>query len=488
MTSLSEAPATADLTPSVSQWAAAADDLDLLEDLDALLAWLVALRAPSDGVLLGQARSLLLRGHPDRALAHLVAAGLDAPCEDPGRPTWRGAVADACRAGTGDLAAYTRLLSATAAVSQSADGWQLTYLLAGAGRQPECDAAWIDLPTARNRVTALTVSRYAVAKTSARDRLDSVAATTAVVRAVEAFDALAVPLVADPAPALAAAAELVRRDDRSGARLLLEAVTHRHPPIAAVTTALRELDATASEHRRYRRRKGAVIAVAAPVFLYLTVFGLIAGHVAMGAWRRRVRLPGLDLVESQASRILSRQRYDPVTDQVVTSDGQTRVDGVDALGAVLGLFAGALVGVPANQALPDHPVIGLCVALGAVLGLGVAGWAGARELRVAHARRRRDRRAAAAGRARLSEASKCSCWQTNVVVGPFARSYLDLHLTSQSAGGLAGLALSDVSLAACPTTGHLWLVRYGGDRTTLLRGAPPEQAQPDSDLPVGLYL
>ena len=53
---------------------------------------------------------------------------------------------------------------------------------------------------------------------------------------------------------------------------------------------------------------------------------------------------------------------------------------------------------------------------------------------------------------------------------------------------MAGLALSDVSLAACPTTGHLWLVRYDGDRTTLLRGAPPIQAQPDIDLPVGLYL
>jgi hypothetical protein len=122
-------PSAPNMISSLALWAAAADDGDELE-----VALLLAESGPFEGDAQGavvRARQLLLLGRPRDSLVILDQAGFSAPADD--LPTsWAGFVLAACRAATGDTAAYRALLSATASTLPSPDSWRNAYLVAAA--------------------------------------------------------------------------------------------------------------------------------------------------------------------------------------------------------------------------------------------------------------------------------------------------------------------------------------------------------------------
>lgn len=482
----------AELDRSVGEWAGQTDVHDLLPETAVLLDHLLG-SGGSTGAVLGRARLHLLEGRPAEGLSLLQDRGLDGQLEA-GRATWNAAVSDACRAAEGDRPAFERLLALAADVVDTDGAVEAGYLVAAAadalGEQRVADGAWTDLPTSLGRVTALTLTHYAAATVAGRDREDPEPATAAVLRAARAFDHLETPLADDPGPAREAARLLEARGDRPGAYLLLLALSRLRVPTADLVAARDLLDAPQPARRRHRYRAVGTAVVASCVLVWFSAVGLLVGRGLLALWARRVRLPGLGLVDSRVARALRRMTYDDVSQTVRSSAGATQVDPLQSLAFVLGLFAGALVAVPLAGAVDDAgAVVAVGVPLTALTAVTVGSWLLARRLQRDWRLRRVLRREAADRRAVLAAASACACWHSRWWTGDPAVAYAAHHLVAGDDEALRPLALTGARLLRCPDTGYAWLSLGSGRATRLVRGAAPEVAPvPQQDVPIGMYL
>ncbi len=178
----------------------------------------------------------------------------------------------ACRAAIGDEPAYRWLYAAAGGLRNR----PVAYLLAVAasGRDDHtADTAWMVLGRTHKVHTPAVISRHGTAFTARRGRQDPRKALVRVAVAAFAFDRLDPPVDHEPAPVLASAAELWRRGDTAGARLLLHTVAARLPSTPALDAAEPQL-APAVAIRRYR----AAVRVWRWLLPISVLLGLVVAH------------------------------------------------------------------------------------------------------------------------------------------------------------------------------------------------------------------
>lgn len=490
----------AQVSAALQSWATTADDLDRLPLALAIYDFV----EPSHESAQAQARLLLLSDRAAEGLAALTAVS-SSLVEGGGAPTTDDLLTAACKSAMGDAHAYQWLLSHTSELAASGQGWGLTYLVAGAatgrGDIAIADQAWTALVRRYGVRTGLTVAKAIAADIAVRDQTDPEAVVMTIAESAKAAESMIHRVELDPQPVLDATADLTRRGDYAGARLLLTLVRRRNPPIPRARMAMEALTPR-RDMRIYRAKVWAALAVAV-CLVPLGILGLplIVGGAA--AFRRYVRVPGLSPTDSDAWRGLNRVRYDPRTR--APQHGGGRITGWDwlvlTIGAAVGIIGAtfttdllvSITGVPDPASL--NPLILIGVWLTGIAGVPILAILACRglitRLEVARQRRMDDTLL----RRRLALASRCDCWQTRALTDDMARAYLAKHLRQAPADPtlerLHQRLAGTTTFAACPETGALWLAvgESPEGAVLLLRGpvsAPATQGKPGD--PAGFYL
>lgn len=479
-------------------WADLADSIDRVDLALAIRDGL----APTPEDRLVQTRLLLLSGDAEAARAQLG--------REPGRPLpsseqpfgLEDLLAAACDAALGDDAALGWLLSAASRLADSDRGWYCAYLVAAAasarGDLRLADQAWTVLVRRYGVRTELTVPAAVIAELSIRDAVEGELVLRTLGSCASALESLVHRVEVDPQPTLEAASQLVKRGDTPGARLLIDVVSRRNPPVRSLQDGLAALEPRAAI-RRYRLKAWALVVLALCV-VPLGILGFILIKIGTRLFRQRVLVPGLKSADSHTWRGLRWIRFNAGRARVEVGGGQ--VTGWEAFLLIIGGVIGA--------------------GLGWVLAAWVANWFGISEIGTslplvliwlssiiavptflvladrivrAHLSQMGRRRAAAAESRRQREAAvRCSCWEATMKADEAAEAYLTRHLAELPSGHrltqlpttLSGLARARL----CPDTGAAWLAVTGNEGTglILLRGPVPSPRTAESTTDNGFYL
>ena len=298
--------------------------------------------------------------------------------------------------------------------------------------------------------------------------------------------------------ALRAADELVGRDDRAGARLLLCAAKGALPHDARVTAALRALrprPTTAAVLHGVLAGLASATVLVLGIVMGVRAIGLVGG-LAIGLVVRFSPMTGLTLPESRAWRGLRTLRYDPALGRGDTS-GASGWYGLAGIGGFVATLTAIAVGLSALGSGGTWPLWATSgAAFLAWIALLAAGSVGAvllaRWARRASGRRRLASRLATAGAQAEQHAAVCACWDVISTWGPDARLYAERHLVASQ--DPLPIAVPGAELRRCPTAGVPWLVGpIGRDaRYLALRGVVRDVAddddEPAAEASVGFYL
>lgn len=339
------------------------------------------------------------------------------------------------------------------------------------GEQERADALWL----AGHDSGAVTMpwNRLVTATILERNRHDLDSISAAVVAAV-----VLIGRIGGPAEAVEVARNLVARDDKAGARLLLRAYTtlvQRDPRIRAEPARVRP-----SWH--FLPMLSATLVV-----LGLISFGrvqYVQGHamsilatvpfIAM-ALLPRIPIPGLTLPESYLWRAFRFTTWDPDTGIAVRGQHTGWYGLAGIIGAISGFVVG-MVALPAAQAGLGQDRVAwetsgasfpTALALAAIGGVVSALVVRRLFTRVEQRRIREQLR-----QSRL-QSGTCHCTSLHALRGMTADDYLRDHLVSRDG---SDAPLPGCTVVACPQVGVLWLSGPIGmaDAHLLLRGAAPE--------------
>lgn len=298
-----------------------------------------------------------------------------------------------------------------------------------------------------------------------RDQSDLDAAHQTLTDTLEMLQRCSQSFARDPQPVLDTATELVRRDDRSGAALLLKWVNRLDPQGQRVKAAFLPLSP-----RKVGLRRGMVMtvlwlaaAVVAGYALWHTMPGLLLPLAGVALlWHRYVPLPGMSLVDSRLYRRIRPIQAEPLTSSEIRTYCIVGVVTLAfcAMWAAIALAAiGSRLGMAWNQLPLWIEVLVWTVAMGVVPALvGLAGW----RIRRRRKAREADRRKIAEQRELVATSGRCRCWDTAVLLGPEVEGYLAGHLHPLPLPAvMAELneAHRDLALrtAYCSQTGAAWL-------------------------------
>jgi hypothetical protein len=298
---------------------------------------------------------------------------------------------------------------------------------------------------------------------------------------------------------LKAAELLVARGDPAGARLLTMAVERLQPPVPLIQE--RQESLTPSTMHRYKWKVRILVALG----LLLVPLGLVGvGALAIGGhlWRKRVRVPGLDLTDSQIWRVLNSARFDRKGWRVAI--GREDVGAVAALAAFLSLIPGILLselmlsvlasvfGVASGSKLPEFLqttiwAAGLiCPPVITILAISFVERR-RRQSKIQNQRRHERRQW-------YAKASRCRCLGEALHTDDHAVAYAANHLVPTSISPAIQTVTSRIApnatIMMCPDTGILWLgIDLVNDHPALLlRGTAPEQQDRDRGSGTGMYL
>lgn len=482
--------ATIDAQALLSGWAVSAtrmDEFTVVADLtDA-----AAQASPGDELAVERACAAILAERPATASALLEDVDREAAVAE--ATTWKDVVALAAWAARGDRDALASLLRAGGRL-QGQHVAPHAYLLAAAaeqaGQDDVADSAWRTVATSATP-TMVVLRRRAVADVLRRSTTSPSAAAATVEAAARAVAGMYPQPEDHLHPTLDVVERLEARDDRAGARLLLEAMVALRPDVAGLRALLDERAPAAAPLRTTVLRATAVVVAAALVALSVTqgLTSLVAGAgiVAAGiVWALAGQRPTAGLTRTDRRAVWRVRQLLGDDDQ--TLDPLTR----RVLGGVVGA---ALLVVPTVMTLgglaedpladvgqtPEFSAASFCVlTLVACLGVAAGQWRLKAGIRLTARKRRAQQQSAMS-----SQARECLCLGTIGLRGTEADTYLDAHLVPAEADVEA--LVPDLSPAAgsghrCPVSDTPWLaVRAPGRATLLVRGVLARVPEPVAD-------
>jgi hypothetical protein len=353
-------------------------------------------------------------------------------------------------------------------------------------------------------VNRAVTPRVAALRVLDRDQDEVDAAQQTLADAVGLLQGCSQSFATDPQPALDSAAELVSRGDRGGAALLLRWVNRLDPAGQRIQDALRPLSP-----RRPGWGRGLLLATLWLGALAVGAYGIkhqlpavllpLAGAVYL--WHRYVPLPGMSIADSRLYRRIRPVRPQPLTAGETAAYSILAVVSL-ALGATGASTTLAAVGARWGmtwEELPLWVVVPVVVAGVGILpgAAGLVAWRLRRRKKAKHA----DRLRAAEERVIVNGDGRCRCWDTAVLGGGVAGTYLARHLRPLplptvlepvSRARLGAL----LQVAQCDQTGAAWLrIGLTPEGACYLLRSPlgagtdlPEDAEAETAVATGFYL